>query len=181
MKKIEFKEYVKNLPNFLNTDEEQLYFVYGDKSYVLSNGSEFNEQYCIDNNIEVIRTEHNGGTIVSSIDDIYVGFITPHSNDFGTRIFHAFLEFLKNKGLNANYNGNDILIDETYKVAANSKIKTNYKYYTAVGFFGTADIETIKNVCVKPMNKIPKGLNEFGVTKEDVENFINNFINIGKE
>lgn len=172
MKKVEFKEYVKNLPNYLSSSEDQLYFVYGEKNYVLSNGSDFNVQYCLDNDIEIIRTEHNGGTIVSSKDDIYIVFFSQNNNNFGTQLCHKFLEFLKDRGINASYDGNDILVDDVHKVAANSKRRINYKYYTAVAFFGTSDVEIIKNVCTKSMLKIPKGLNEYGVTTEEVKQFI---------
>lgn len=175
MKKIEFKEYVERLSAFLQNQEEQLYYVYGNKPYVLSNGSEFNESYCLENNLEIIRTNHNGGTIISSKNDIYIVFISTRNNNFGTRLCNEILEFLKLKNINASYDGNDIMVDGKYKVAANSKIKINDMYYTAVAFFITADVETIKNVCTKPMEKIPRGLDYYDIDREEVIQFVTNF------
>lgn len=175
MKKIEFKEYVKQLPAFLQKQEEQLYYVYGDKSYVLSNGTPFNQEYCIENDIDIIMTNHKGGTIVSSEKDIYIAFISPHQNNFGTRLCKYAIEKLKGKNINLDIVGNDILADGQYKVMASMKTRIGDMYYSAVGFFLEPDIELIKKICLKPMVKIPKGLNDYGITTDDIIEIVSTF------
>ena len=34
------------------------------------------------------------------------------------------------------------------------------------------DLEVIKNVCLKPMVKVPKGLGEYGVTTEEIIDWV---------
>lgn len=52
--------------------------------------------------------------------------------------------------------------------------------YTA-GFIGiNTNLEHIKAICRKPMQKVPKGLSEYGITTEEVEEMFLNFCEVEK-
>ena len=174
MKKLDIKEFASKLPIYLTDGKNHAYQLSGDKTYVLSNDSEFNKDYCIGNDIEILKTGHRGGTIVSSKDDMYFVVIRPYNHNFVSRLYEAFIGLLKGKGLNASYDGNDLLIDNKYKVTAASKVKQRATY-SAVGFFFNVDIDMIKNICTKPMEKIPRGLDYYGIDKEEVIQFVTDF------
>lgn len=120
-----------------------------------------------------------GGTIVveeGDIDIVYIGDF--FKNTFAFDFTNYFVKWLQNKGLNAIKDNNDILID-------------NYKVYGMSNqgfFFGgqkadfihigiNTNLENIKEICTKPMIKIPKGLSEYGITTEEVEQVLLDFCN----
>ena len=106
--------------------------------------------------------------------DIGFGYITKGlDNTVGELVYSKFVEYLKNKGLDVTSNGNDILVDG-YKVfgwASNYYKEYNAIYITA-HFTLSVDLELIKNICTKTMVKVPKGLNDFGIYKEDIIEFL---------
>lgn len=87
----------------------------------------------------------------------------------------ALCEYLKRKGLNSvRCDNNDIMVDN-YKVASGAEGKIGMWNYMGYQISINQDIETIKNVCFKPMIKIPKGLGEYGITTDDIVSFCDNY------
>ena len=85
--------------------------------------------------------------------------------------------YLKDKGLNAVQDNNDILVDN-YKVASGCAINLAPDYkraFTAVQICMSCDIELIENICTKPMTKTPKGLYEYGITQKEIIAFTENY------
>ena len=79
------------------------------------------------------------------------------------------------KGLSAKINGNDIIIDELYKVISYASINVGDRIiYTCVHISMNANIEHIKNICRKSMSKIPKGLNYYNVYDYEILNILKN-------
>lgn len=137
-----------------------------------------NFEYCEANNIECVNIGRRGGSFVVNKGDIGVGVIDVGiNNSFGLYIYQSFVQFLQNKGLNAKAIDNDVLVDN-YKVFGWAS--HFYKEYNAIfiscHFTMSVDLELIQNVCTKPMNKVPKGLLEFGITSEDIKEFITNVV-----
>lgn len=171
MEIIEFKNYINNLEDYLKLDNKTV-LVVGDKTYCLQGlYSLLNEEYCINNNIEILKTRHFGGAIINFPEDICIGNFQSRTNNFGSSIMDRLIQFFIDKGLNAILQDNDILIDG-YKCA--SYMTTNIKgtLYTAIHISIGMDLDLIKNICTKPMNKIPKGLLDFGITRDEIKKFI---------
>lgn len=171
MEKIYMEEYLDNIQRYL-TERNETVIVYNNKDCVLQGADSLNDEYCNEHGLVIYKTHGFGGTIVNFKDDICVGNYQPDFNDFGVEFLQGFTEWLKTKGLNAEMCNNDILIDEKYKVASFMSQYTNGCLYTAIHISVGMDIEVIKSICTKPMNKIPKGLNEYGITKEIVDEYI---------
>jgi len=137
-----------------------------------------NFEYCEEHEIPTIDLKRDGGCIVHFKGNVAWAEIRSNQvKDF----YYTNLDFLgklcvylQEKGLNAILDNNDILIDD-YKVVSGCAInlKPDYKRtFSAVQICMNCDIETIQNVCTKPMSKTPKGLSEFGITKAEIVDFI---------
>lgn len=134
-----------------------------------------NFEYCEQNNIACVNIGRRGGTFVVNKGDIGFGYITKGiDNTVGELIYNKFAEYLTNKNLDVEKKGNDILVNG-YKVfgwASNYYQEYDAIYITA-HFTLSVDIDLINNVCTKPMNKVPKGLNDFGISQEEILEFLN--------
>lgn len=133
-----------------------------------------NFEYCRQNNIACVDIGRRGGAFVVNKGDIGFGYITKGiDNSVGEMIYNGFIKYLQDKGLNVTSNSNDILIDG-YKVFgwASNYYKEYDAIYITAHFTLSIDIELIKNVCTKPMVKVPKGLNDFGISQEDIIEFL---------
>lgn len=126
---------------------------------------------------DIYEAYYNGGTIIGNKGDMAFAHFRHLDNGWMDRFVTAFLNWLSDKGLNAVYESNDILVDG-YKVCGLCVTRYGRIDYTA-GFISIdTNLEHIKAICKKPMVKVPKGLSEYGITSEEVENW---FIEFCKE
>ena len=123
---------------------------------------------------EVVESYNNAGTIVSNAGDILVGHFAPPDNGWYDRFIAYFLDWLKAKGLNAEYVSNDILVDG-YKVCGMCVTRYGRIDYTGGIISVNVNLDHIKAICKKPMVKVPRGLSEWGVTTEEVEQMFIDF------
>ena len=133
-----------------------------------------NFEYCKEHNIECVDIGRRGGAFVVNKGDIGLGYVGYGlDNTVGELISRKFTEHLKDKGLNAEERDNDILIDG-YKVFgwASNYYKEYDAIYITCHFTISVDLELIQKICTKPMNKTPKGLSEFGISREEIIEFI---------
>lgn len=117
---------------------------------------------------EVVESYNNAGTIVSNEGDILVGHFYRPNNGWHDRFVTYFLEWLKGKGLNAEYVSNDILVDG-FKVCGMCITRYGRIDYTGGIISVNTNLDHIKAICKKPMVKVPRGLSEWGITTEEVE------------
>lgn len=135
--------------------------------------NDYNKEYCKQRAIPCHNLQRGGGTIVYSKGNVSVGFI------YNNRKYKRFMlveminnlkDYFVSKGLNAEVNHNDILIDG-YKVAScwGHNYGDGYQWtYELVQISINQDLDVIKNVCQKPMVKVPKGLGEYGITTDEI-------------
>lgn len=129
------------------------------------------KEVCAAMGYEVCEAYYNGGTILGNKGDIAFAHFGKPDNGWHGRFVSHFVGWLKSKGLNAEYLDNDILVDG-YKVCGMCVTRYGRIDYTA-GFIGVnTNLEHIKQICRKPMKKVPKGLSEYGITTEEVEQMI---------
>ena len=126
------------------------------------------EETCNALGYEIYEAYYNGGTIVGNEGDIAFAHFSHIGNGWMENFIEHFLDWLKGKGLNAVYESNDILVDG-YKVCGMCTTRYGRIDYTA-GFISlNTNLDHIKQICKKPMVKVPKGLSEYGITTEEVE------------
>lgn len=148
-------------------------------SYGLQNDVNF--EYCKENGIPTYDLKRDGGAIVYFKGNVSWADVRPNNVehfiypniDFLTK----FTKYLKEKGLNAVQDNNDILMDG-FKVASGCAINLPPDYkrtFSAVQICWKCDVETIQNICLKPMSKTPKGLYEYGIKQSEIINFVENY------
>lgn len=175
---IEMKEFADNFLYYIEKDSQ--FVTHSDEPYVLRGTlDDCDEAYCMENNIKMINVQHAGGTIVLTKSAIGYAFLSKdRGHAIQNDICNKFVKLLKRRGLNAEYKDNDILIDG-YKVGSvGTKDLPNGLVYTPIQFSIDNDVELISKICLKPMDKIPKGLSDFGVTREDVLKFLEEIVEL---
>ena len=126
------------------------------------------EETCNTLGYEIIESYNNAGTIVSNEGDVLIGHFYHPDNGWYDRFIAYFLDWLKAKGLNAEYVSNDIVVDG-YKVCGMCVTRYGRIDYTGGIISMNPNLDHIKKICRKPMRKVPKGLSEYGITTEEVE------------
>lgn len=105
---------------------------------------------------------------MASVGDIMFSHVDEPENGWIHRFADHFVSWLKSKGLNAEYVKNDILVDG-YKVCGLCITRYGRIDFSS-GIIGiNTNLDHIKAICKKPMEKVPKGLSEYGITTEEVE------------
>ena len=103
-----------------------------------------------------------------------IGHFYHPENGWYDRFVAYFLDWLKAKGLNAEYVDNDILVDG-HKVCGMCITRYGRIDYTGGIVSVNCNLDHIKQICRKPMKKVPKGLSEYGITSAEVEQMFLDF------
>ena len=175
LKKLDTITLVNTIPQLMKTGGE----IWCEMDFPLVNvgvNPEINTDYCKENNIPIFYVERAGGPLVSSKGDY--GFVIIAKDLIESRtpeILYRLYLLCKSRGLNCEFKNNDLLIDG-YKTAswAGRRLENNFIYFT-IHFSMYMNLELIKEICLKPMNKTPKGLTDFGITKEDIEQLVQEY------
>ena len=136
-----------------------------------------NKKYCEEHNILCLDRKGDGGTIVFEKGNIGVAFIY-NNQKYKRWMLVKFLddlcEYFINKELNATRSRNDILIDNFKVISASSyNLPPDYKWsYETIQISINSNLETIQNVCLKEMVKMPRPLSYYNITTEEMLDFI---------
>ena len=133
-----------------------------------------NEEVCKELGYEIIESFNNANTMVSNAGDILIGHFCKPLNGWRDRFIAYFVNWLKEKGLNAEFVDNDIVVDG-YKVCGMCITRYGRIDYTAGIISMNVNLDDIKAICTKPMVKVPKGLHDYGITTEEVEQMFTDF------
>lgn len=150
--------------------EERLIVCVTEKPCVFTGRSHaLNQKACDLRGLEVGRGEYLGGSIVCMPGDLSLCRISWGRNDWAERVVKLFLAWLKGKVTNIETDGNDVLAAGK-KVISWARATTKAGWCQSVVHFsvGPMDLDLVKAICTKPMNKIPGSLGEYGIRAEDV-------------
>lgn len=126
------------------------------------------EEICKELGYEIVESYNNGGTILAKPGDIIFSHLEAPENGWLFRFADYFLEWLKARGMNAVLDDNDILVDG-YKVCGLCITRYGRIDFSSAILSVNVNLDHIKAICKKPMVKVPKGLSEWGITTEEVE------------
>ena len=135
---------------------------------IVHRASQVDEEVCKGLGYEVVESYNNGGTILANRGDIIFSHLDTPENGWLFRFAEHFVEWLKGKGLNAEYDKNDILVDR-YKVCGLCITRYGRIDFSSAIIGINTNVDHIKQICRKPMTKVPKGLSDYGITTEEVE------------
>lgn len=136
--------------------------------------TQVDENVCSELGYTVYEAFNNGGTILTEPGDVELGHWYKPDNGWRDRFVEYCVNWLKSKGLNAVYNDNDILVDG-YKVCGTCITRYGRIDYTGIHIGVNTNLDHIKAICRKPMVKVPRGLSEWGITTEEVEQMFLDF------
>lgn len=136
--------------------------------------TQVDEDTCKALGYDIIESYNNAGTIISNKGDVLVGHFYHPDNGWYNRFITYFVDWLKAKGLSAEFVSNDIVVDG-HKVCGMCITRYGRIDYTGGIISMNVNLEHIKQICRKPMVKVPKGLYDYGITTEEVEQMFLDF------
>lgn len=167
--KVTQKEWLGEATKYITHGLHRIAYVIVDSPVaIVHRKTQVDEEVCKALGYDIVESYNNAGTIVSNEGDVLIGHFAEPENGWYDRFIAYFLEWLKAKGLNAVYESNDILVDG-YKVCGMCITRYGRIDYTGGIISMNVNLDHIKAICQKPMKKVPKGLSEYGITTEDVE------------
>lgn len=175
VKKVTQKEWLPEATSYIKGGLHRIAYVVVDTPVaIVHRKSQVDEETCTALGYEIIESYNNAGTIVSNAGDVLIGHFYQPENGWHDRFIAYFINWLRNKGLNAEYVSNDILVDG-FKVCGMCITRYGRIDYTGGIISMNVNLDHIKAICKKTMKKIPKGLAEYGITTEEVEQMFLDF------
>ena len=149
--------------------EEFFCYVPIDKKVILQcEGSEINESEAIRRGYDKIHIPMPGGAIVLSEGDIAFGFASKNrTEDYRKIVLGDIAAMLRSKGINAAENNNDVTVNG-YKVVGYAQSVPSPLLCVAIAVSMNANLEDIRAICTKDMVKVPTGLSNYGITRQDM-------------
>ena len=146
-----------------------IYHVFDENCAIVGRNGGSNIDRIRKHGIRMVEINHEGGTIVASPGDISIGIFTKDykGREYRDDIVIKIINRLRENGHDASIDGNDVVIDGRKVVGYGSRRFGNI-LYTAIHIAVNTDLELIKAVCTKDMNKIPDALSNYGIYTEDV-------------
>ena len=136
------------------------------------NENDINIDFCSKNNLHYRYENRSGGCMVFFPGNIVTCEIYTTNNFLRQHKFlNDFVDWLKGKNIPASTNNNDLLINGQKIIGAVSEtLPIPYKgwVYFGLSISINSDAELIDEICTKPMNKIPGALSDYGITSEEV-------------
>lgn len=138
--------------------------------------NDINKEYCDNNNIHYRFEQRSGGCMVLFPGNIITLDVYPADNFLKQHAFmHDFVDYLQTKGINATTNNNDLIINGKKVIGSLSEMLPEpYKgwMYFALSVSINIDENLISNVCTKNSVKTPGALSDYGITTEEVMNWL---------
>lgn len=135
---------------------------------IVHKARQVDEETCKELGYEIVESYNNGGTILANKGDIIFSHLDSPGNGWLDKFATYFVDRLRTKGLNADHTDNDILVDG-YKVCGLCITSYGRIDFSSAIISLNINLEHIKAICKKPMVKVPKGLSDYGITTEEVE------------
>lgn len=173
--KVTQKEWLGEATSYIQGGLHRIAYVVVDSPVaIVHRKTQVDEAKCTEMGYDIVESYNNAGTIVSNAGDVLIGHFYHPENGWYDRFIAYFLDWLIAKGLNAVYESNDILVDG-HKVCGMCITRYGRIDYTGGIISVNCNLDHIKQICRKPMKKVPKGLSEYGITTEEIEQMFLDF------
>ena len=138
----------------------ELAVVYGHPQYIDTN-------VCARNGAFLYQAWHLGGAIICFPGDLSIMELKNGGSNFGYESISAVRDMLESRKIDALIDGNDLMVDGRKCGSWARTIDSGYTQIV-VHFSINSDMQTIQELCAKPMVKIPGALSDYGITAEDI-------------
>lgn len=122
---------------------------------------------CKRNGLAVGRGKYLGGSIVCMPGDLSICITTWGNSELAPQVVDRATEWLARRGISITRDENDVLADGK-KVISWARATTLQGWCQSVVHFsvGAMDLELVREICTKPMVKVPGALSDYGITAE---------------
>ena len=128
----------------------------------------FSLQKAKEKNIPCFDIQKGGGAMVTSPGDVVYCYMSTQKMETLNIDLRLFLEDkLNKKNLFTKQTKNDLLVNGK-KISGFMDTYINGKYFYGGHISLDCNLPLIKEICIKPMEKTPGGLSEYGITTEEV-------------
>lgn len=176
-------EFVNQEQQFLDSpNNETVIVILNQTEAIYGADDSCNTEWCEENNVPYAHQGklQGGGCIIGVKGNIFIDAkrkITDDVECLSDKFSKALCDYFKSIGLDSvRQDNNDVLVDD-YKVASGCETVVNGFKYMGYQISINQDIETIKHACNKRMEKVPKGLGEYGITTEEMKQFCEDYWN----
>ena len=164
----------------VNKKRGVVYCIHDKKTVCVTKNGTVDEAICAEKGYEIMEMQRNGGTFLLSEGDIGAFHVGRIGNTYLKDFVNYMIAKLREKGLNAYWDNNDVLVDG-YKVCGiSASVTRNRKQFFVFHVAMNINLDDIKAICTKPMVKVPKGLSEYGVTAEEIEQWFLDYCEANK-
>lgn len=175
MEKINLKDFEEAYKKYIHTDKLVLAENKLDELLICyPNEDSYDHEYVTENNLLAQYTHHTRGCFVAFPHDFVVLYFTTDDKVplALSEIRDKFVEKLKEcmPDFDIHIDNNDIIINDK-KISGAS-----YNDYFAFFVSYNPDPEIIKHICKKQSEKIPGGLLEYGLSREEIEQILENIM-----
>lgn len=175
IKKVTQTEWLGEATSYIQGGLHRIAYVVVDSPVVIVHRkTQVDEDVCKELGYEIVESYNNAGTIVSNKGDVLIGHFAQPENGWYDRFISHFVSWLRARGLNAEFVSNDIVVDG-HKVCGMCITRYGRIDYTGGIISMNVNLDHLKAICRKPMQKIPKGLSDYGITTEEVEQMFLDF------
>ena len=125
--------------------------------------------------LPVYNLYKKGGAMVTSPGDIvYCFFLKQNLPNLNKDLREFIANKLNKRGIKTEITSNDLLVNDK-KCFGFMKNEIGKMYFIGGHISIDCNLELIKEVCIKPMEKVPGGLSQYHITTEDVIGWLNEF------
>lgn len=169
---------IEKITNSITYEEENSFYFVADRTIAFPGyGNPIDEELCKQLKVGVISLPNQGGIIVSGKGSISLGHFSKNTeNKHNKELTDKLINWLKTFGLNIILEGNDILVDGKYKVASSGSRRFGDILFSTFHISYNVDLDLINKICTKPMHKIPKGLQEYGIAEDTLLNKVKQIV-----
>lgn len=155
------------LNNCLENEIEDVFYLIWPESGILQGNHEKAIPY---KNKKIYDMNRHGGVLVTNVGDISYVYLSKTPDKFNVLFCNFIIQKLREKGIYAYYSQNDLLIDSKFKFMGEMRIELKEDYYFFAGHISFSVLsDDIAQICTKKQEKIPRGLKEWGIYTEEVE------------
>ena len=155
--------------------EDMFYCVLEEVAVHYGKDGGFDHNVAAQRGLKMYDIKRIGGAMVTQPGDICYACISSQKLAFDERFVKYIKKKLLDKGLNVEWIKNDLLIDGKKFLGDMKTTLPNGLYFYGGHISYQVNLPLIKEICTKPMEKIPTGLSEYGITHEKLEQWVKDF------
>lgn len=169
IKELKIETFKQEIQNAIIHKESNIFYSIIPTNIVYAGKGDIDLEYCQNNNYLVYNSVDFGKGLVATKGDIVIVVIKENGWEDYKTIAKVTINYLKSKGVNAEINSNDIIVDDKYKVASYSSVNIGNNYiYTGFQATFNPNIKDIESICKKKCKRLPKGLSEYKINAQDL-------------